>query len=266
MLKHIYPDLMFLGRLLTKIVREINCSNCGAPLEFEPGEIIVSCKYCGYTCVIQTGQPFTLEHSVALNNIRKNDVNELIRGWMKKSFMAPRDLEKKTEIDEATLTYLPFWFISAQATTTYKGVVERVTPSVSKEDQVSNRYTWLVIARKGVAFPTRSYKIPLEGRIPFDPAKLDKTAKILNSEVGREEALQYAEQEIKELQLFLAKQDVDIITESSFEFTAEEVFYLHTPVWFTTYAYKGTKYQVLLDGTAGEVIKGDLPTVEFKFI
>lgn len=251
---------------MTKIVREINCANCGAPMEFEPGEIIVSCKYCGYTSVIQTGEPFTLEHSVILNRVEQDDVNEIIRGWMKKSFMAPRDLEKKAQIGETTLIYLPFWVISAQATTKYKGVVERVTPSVSKEDQVSNRYTWLVVARKGVAFPTRSYTIPLEGRIPFNPAKLAKTAKILNSEIGREEAVQYAEQEIKELQIFLAKQDVDIITDSNFEFTVEEVFYLHAPVWFTSYAYKGTKYQVLLDGAAGEVIKGDLPTVEFKFI
>ncbi len=254
------------GTKLTKVVREIECSNCGAPLKFEPGEIIVSCSYCGYTSVIQTGEPFTLEHSAILNKIERNNVNELVHGWMKRSFMAPRDLDRKAAIDEPTLVYLPFWVISAKATTTYKGALERISPPVNKEGQVSNRYNWLVIARKGVDFPTRSYKIPLEGRIPFDPAKLTREAKILNSEVGKDEAVEIAQQEIKQLQIFIAKKEVDVITDLQFEFEIEEIFYLHTPVWFTSYSYKGSKYQVLLDGAEGKIIKGDLPTVEFKLI
>jgi len=256
----------YVGTRLTKVVREIQCSNCGAPLEFEPGEIIVSCGYCGYTSIIQTGEPFTLEHSVILNKIEHDDVNELIRGWMKKSFMSPRDLERKAAIDEPTLVYLPFWVISPKATTTYKGIIERISPPVNKEGQVSNRYSWLVIARKGADFPTRSYTIPLEGRIPFNPAKLTRGAKILNSEVGKDEAVEVAQQEIKQLQIFIAKKEVDVIIESQFEFEIEEMFYLHTPVWFTSYTYKGSKYLVLLDGAEGEIIKGDLPTVEFKLI
>ena len=251
---------------MTKIVQEINCSNCGAPLEFEPGEIIASCKYCGYTSIIQTKEPFTLEHSVIVNIIERDKIGELIRGWMKKSFIAPRDLEKKAVIEESSLTYLPFWVIKARATTTYKGILERVAPSVNKEGEIKNSYTWLVIARIGSAFPTRSYKIPIEGRIPFNPAKLERPAKILNSEVSREEAAQTAEQEIKELQLFLAKQEIDVITESHFEFEAEETFYLHAPIWSAAYAYKDVKYEVLLDGASGDIIKGTLPTAEFKLM
>jgi hypothetical protein len=251
---------------LTRLVKEIDCSNCGAPLEFEPGELIVSCRYCGYTSVIQTGEPFTLEHSMVLNTTKEEEVNELIRSWMKQSFMAPRDLERKATVSEATLVYLPFWVMSTKSTTTYKGAVERVTPVVNKEGQVNNRYSWLVIARKGVDFPTRAYKIPLEGRIPFDPTKLARTAKILNSEIEKAEAVEIAEQEIKQHQLFIAKQDVDIIIESQFEFNLEEVFYIHAPVWFVSYTYKGSEYQILLDGASKDIIKGGFPPVEFKLI
>jgi primosomal protein N' len=28
----------------------IRCSHCGAPVEFKPGEIIATCKYCGFRC------------------------------------------------------------------------------------------------------------------------------------------------------------------------------------------------------------------------
>ena len=251
---------------MARIVKEIDCSNCGAPLEFESGELVVSCRYCGYTSLIQTGEAFTLEHSMVMNAVEEEDVKDLIQSWMRQSFMAPRDLEKKATISQATLVYLPFWVVSIRSTTTYKGTLERVTPVVTKEGQVENRFSWLVIARKGVDFPTRDYKIPLEGRIPFDPTKLDRTAKILNSEMEKAEAVEIAEQEIKEHQLFIAKQDVDIIIEAQSKFDLEEVFYIHGPVWFASYRYKGSEYQIFLDGVSKEVIKGGFPPVEFKFL
>ena len=52
---------------MTNIAQEIKCSHCGAPVEFKPGEIIATCKYCGFTTVIETGQAFTFEHSLILN-------------------------------------------------------------------------------------------------------------------------------------------------------------------------------------------------------
>ena len=38
------------------VAQNIRCSHCGAPVEFKPGEIIATCKYCGFTTVIETGQ------------------------------------------------------------------------------------------------------------------------------------------------------------------------------------------------------------------
>ena len=49
------------------VAQEIRCSHCGAPVEFKPGEIIATCKYCGFTTVIETGQAFTFEHSLLMN-------------------------------------------------------------------------------------------------------------------------------------------------------------------------------------------------------
>ena len=53
---------------MATIAQEIRCSHCGAPVEFKPGEIIATCKYCGFTTVIETGQAFTFEHSLLMNN------------------------------------------------------------------------------------------------------------------------------------------------------------------------------------------------------
>jgi len=53
------------------------------PIPFQPGEILATCKYCGYTSVIQTGQAFTYEHSVLLNKFDQVQIEAPIRNWMK---------------------------------------------------------------------------------------------------------------------------------------------------------------------------------------
>lgn len=65
------------------IVDEIKCSHCGAPISFQPGELLATCKYCGYTVVIETGQTFTFEHSLLLNAFDQVQVETRVRSWMR---------------------------------------------------------------------------------------------------------------------------------------------------------------------------------------
>ena len=94
------------------VAQNIRCSHCGAPVEFKPGEIIATCKYCGFTTVIETGQAFNFEHSLLLNNYSLDQIEGLVRDWMRSGFMKPGDLAKKSKITEKNLTYLPFWVVS----------------------------------------------------------------------------------------------------------------------------------------------------------
>jgi len=245
------------------IVQEIRCSNCGAPISFRPGEIIATCRYCGFTCVIETGKPFTLEHSMMLNEYNPDQAEELVRNWMRSGFLKPGDLAKSSRVAERSLVYLPFWVVPATATSKYKGIFERVAPPVVKEGRIEKRYDWLVLARKAADFPTREYDIPLEGKIPYDFRKIEGFAKTLNSEMAREEAVGLARQHIGDHHEFLARQEVDKIIEIKSEFSIGDAVYLHAPVWFVVYEYKGERYNILLDGATGTVIKGDIPATRF---
>ena len=80
------------------VAQEIKCSHCGAPVEFKPGEIIATCKYCGFTTVIETGQAFTFEHSLILNRFDLKSIDEPIHAWMSGGFLKPGDLAKKSKI------------------------------------------------------------------------------------------------------------------------------------------------------------------------
>jgi DNA-directed RNA polymerase subunit RPC12/RpoP len=248
------------------IVQEIRCSNCGAPISFEPGEMIATCKYCGYTVVIETGKAFTFEHSMLPNMYDETQIEEPVKTWMQTGFLKPQDIVKKSKITEKTLVYLPFWIVSADAESTYKGIFERITPPVVKEGEIKKQYDWLVLARRATVFPTKEYDVPLKGKIPYDFRKIESFAKVLNSEVDKRKAVELAKQEIEGHHQYLAQQDVDRIIEMKTEVDVSQMVYLHAPVWFTKYEYKGKTYQLLIDGSTGTAIKGDIPSAKFGIL
>jgi hypothetical protein len=245
------------------VAQEIRCSHCGAPVEFKPGEIITTCKYCGFNTVIETGQAFTFEHSLILNKFDQKSIDEPIQAWMHGGFLKPGDLARKAKITERDLVYLPFWVVSVEAKSTYKGIFERIAPAIVKEGTISKEYEWLVLAREASGFPTREYEVPLEGKIPFDFRKIEGFAKLLNSEIDRDVALELAKQQIEEQHRFLLQQDVDKIVEMKTEVTLKQIVYLHAPIWFIKYEYKGKVYQLIIEGTAGTALKGDIPSSRF---
>jgi hypothetical protein len=248
---------------MAAVAKEIRCSHCGAPVEFKPGEIVATCKYCGFTTVIETGQAFNLEHSLLLNSYGAVQMENLIHDWMSSGFMKPGDLAKKSKIAEQNLVYLPFWVVSAVATTKYKGIFERISPPIVKEGQIEKEYNWLVLAREAAGFPTREYDVPLAGKIPYDFRKIEAFAKVLNSEMEKEEAMELAKQQIDTHHRFLLQQDIDRIVEISTALNVKQMLYLHAPVWFIKYQYKGNMYQLIIDGSTGNALKGDIPSTRF---
>jgi len=85
----------------------------------------------------------------------------------------------------------------------------------------------------------------------------------LNSEIDRDEALELAKQQIEAHHRFLLQQDVDKIVEMKTDFNVKQAVYLHTPIWFIKYDYRGENYQLLIDGATGAVIKGVIPQKGF---
>ncbi len=242
------------------IVQEIKCSHCGAPISFQPGEILATCKYCGFTVVVDTGETFVFEHSMLLNKYDAAQIEEPIKEWMRSGFLKPGDLARKSKIEQKDLTYLPFWVVSVEVETTYKGVFERITPAAVKDGKLGKEYNWLVLARKASEFPTKDYNVPLEGKIPYDFRRIEGFAKVLNSEIDKDGAVDLAQHQIEDLHRFLIQQDVDRIIEMKTDVKLNQVVYLHAPIWFVRYDYKGESYQLLVDGATGSAIRGDIPS------
>lgn len=251
---------------MSAIVSEIKCPNCGAQLNLTPGELVATCRYCGYTSVVGANAPFQLEHSLIINELNTSTATADLQEWMRSGFMKPGDLAKKSRITTMELRYLPFWLVPLTATSSYEGILERVSPPTPRKGTIQNDYDWLVFGRKGAEFPTRDYKVPAEGKIPFDFTKIEQQAKFLNSELDSAEAIIHAKDEVQENQRFLLRQEVDQVTKFDTSFDVEKPTYLHAPLWFFQYEYKGKNYNAIIDGSSGSVIRADIPQTDFKMI
>src|SRR3990172_4124153 len=108
---------------MPEIVSEIRCSNCAAPLNLKPGELVSTCRYCGFTSVVGASTPFQLEHSLILNNHDSASIADVLHDWMGSGFMKPPDLAKNEKILSLELRYLPFLVIPIKATSTYKKIL-----------------------------------------------------------------------------------------------------------------------------------------------
>ena len=251
---------------MSQIVSEIKCPNCGAQLNLSPGELVATCRYCGYTSVVGANAPFQLQHSLIVNNLNNTRVTQDLQDWMRSGFMKPGDLAKKSKLTMLELRYLPFWLVPLTATSTYEGMLERISPAIIRKGTIQNEYDWLVLGRKAAEFPTRDYRVPTEGKIPFDFTKIEGQATFLNSELDSDEAVIRAKDEVEENQRFLLKQEVDQVTRLNTSFSVEKPTYLHAPLWFVHYEYKGKNYSAIIDGSTGSVIQADIPQTDFKMI
>ena len=251
---------------MAQIVSEIKCPNCGAQLNLSTGELVATCRYCGYTSVVGAGATFQFQHSLILNNINNTRITQDLQDWMRSGFMKPGDLVKKSKITMLELRYLPFWLVPLTATSNYEGVLERISPPTTRKGTIENEYDWLVLGRKAAEFPTRDYRVPAEGKIPFDFTKVEPQAKFLNGEIDSDEAVIRAKNEVEQNQRFLLKQEVDQVTQFNTSFVADKPTYLHAPLWFIQYEYKGKSYNAIIDGGTGQIIHADIPQVDFRMI
>src|SRR3989304_4762496 len=158
---------------MPEIVSEIVCSTRPPPRTRNPGELVSPCRYCGFTSVVGASTPFQLEHSLILNNHDSATIADVLHDWMGSGFGKPPDLDKNGKILSLELRYLPFWLIPMKATSTYEGILERISPPMPRKGTIENMFDWLGLAPPGAKFPTKDYKIPVTGKIPFDFTKVD---------------------------------------------------------------------------------------------
>ncbi|HYB03729.1 MAG TPA: zinc ribbon domain-containing protein [Nitrososphaerales archaeon] len=124
-----------------------------------------------------------------------------------------------------------------------------------KTDQMDANYNFPVIALKALtAYQPRDYQFDLQGRQLFDITKIPKNIKVLNGDIGEEDAKNQAKTLVDQLQSQKAHAKYHMIQQLNTQMDVGEVELLHTPIWFAKYDHKGNKIILVVDASSGRVI------------
>jgi hypothetical protein len=244
---------------MTEIAEKVNCTNCGAPLKLTPGDVIVTCEYCGAALNMAVGKKYFLHHAIIPNKYPSQQITAIAKQWMGGGFLKPKDLAQRAQIREMSLTFLPFFVIQVTAQSEYEGVLTRTGQSIPKKGDFTRDYHWKILGRRASTFPVREYTIPLSGKVDFDLAHVSPEAKFLNAEMDEREAQSKLKQEIEEHHKFLLSSEMDVISTITTKLNVHNTEFVHAPVWNLKYEYNGKSYELIFDGASGQTIKGDIP-------
>jgi len=280
-----------------------NCSNCGAPLSVTQEDLIITCRYCGFTMTVATREEIK-RHSMLENRLFAQQAVEAAQKYMDKGLLRI-GVSRDAVITNVKLRYVPFWVCSANANTFFRGVTgagimgeihqaqEAVTDKrasglkkfgklvlagakayaeMQQKDRkpqkvsysFSNNYIWPTLARRTMISEINYYDVPAAKKIPFDVGKIPPDAEFLNIELNEEEAKEKVKAEIEAKERLIASGKVDTLEACNTNIVLGEAELVHAPVWFVHYTLKGENYVIAVDGCEGKVLGGGRPLFKFK--
>jgi len=280
-----------------------NCTRCGAPLTVTQEDLIITCRYCGFTMTVATREEIK-RHSMLENRFFAQQAVEAAQKYMDKGLFRV-GVSKEASITNVKLRYVPFWVCPANTNTFLRGVTgsgvmgeihqaqEAVTDKrasgfkkfgklvlagakayaeMQQKDRkpqnvsysFSNTYIWPTLARRTIISEINYYDVPAARKIPFDVGKLPPDAEFLNIELNEEEARAKIRTEVEARERLIASGKVDTLETCNTNVTLGEAELVHAPVWFVHYTLHGENYVIAVDGCEGKVLGGGRPLFKIK--
>lgn len=269
----------------------VDCPNCGASFEFDPGIHASECPFCATPVVSGTGThrqikprgllPFALNEPTA---------REAMSDWLGRLWFAPNGLKQYARKGRRmTGIYVPYWTFDADTESTYRGqrgTVYHETRTVmrdGKREEIRVAKTrWRRVSGRVVRFfddvlVLASHSLPrrytealepwdLAALEPYDPeylAGFQAEAYQVSLEDGYKDARGKMDRIIlRDVKFDIGgdKQRVDHI-----DTVVRDVTFKHIllPVWLAAYKYRGKTYRFVVNGRTGRV-QGERPWSAWK--
>ena len=103
--------------------RVLNCTNCGAQVEFEPSVHAAECPFCGTPVVTDTGTHRHIKPQGVLPfNLTEDQARAAFASWLKSLWFAPNGLARYARGDNRFAgIYTPYWSFDADTRSRYSG-------------------------------------------------------------------------------------------------------------------------------------------------
>lgn len=103
--------------------RVLNCTNCGAQVEFEPSVHAAECPFCGTPVVTDTGTHRHIKPQAVLPfRLTEDEARAAFARWLKGLWFAPNGLARYARGDNRFAgIYVPYWSFDADTRSSYRG-------------------------------------------------------------------------------------------------------------------------------------------------
>src|SRR2546426_10131076 len=76
------------------LVESLKCPRCGGPITMNPGDVIVTCPYCGSASRLRSEKAFLLRHGMLTARLDEAGAAAAIEAWFSGGFLKPADLRR----------------------------------------------------------------------------------------------------------------------------------------------------------------------------
>jgi len=261
--------------------RVLQCPNCAAQVEFDPGNHAAECPFCATPVVTDTGTnrhikprgvlPFALDERTA---------RDAMTDWLGKLWFAPNGLQDYARKGRKLQgIYVPYWTFDADTKSTYRGergTVYYETKTVmrdGKREQVRvAKVRWRGVSGRVARFfddvlVLASRALPkqyTDGLEPWDLSALEPyrpeflagfraEAYTVSLDDGFVEARQHMDKIITRDVRFDIGGDRQRIHDIQTQVSDVTFKHILLPVWMAAYKYRGKSYRFVVNGRTGRV-------------
>ncbi|TFF85117.1 hypothetical protein EU523_00455 [Candidatus Heimdallarchaeota archaeon] len=252
--------------------RKINCGYCKAEITVPPFASVVTCEFCGTPNELATGEIIE-NHNMLEVYFSGSRLTELIPQYLSKYMGVPDDFADKVIFKEFELRMMPFWVFKFHGRTDYAGIGRYVSSSQpshwSRHIDIDRRRergtieldeTQLIFGYHERHKEIQDEKIPVGAKVAFDIKAVNtEGGRIFDTEIGYDDAFNYAESGVKSHHQELIYREIDKIENAKQDIELKEVSYLHVPFYRVTYSYGDWTGEALVDASRGKVLRAEYP-------
>lgn len=170
---------------------ELACPACNSPSQYDFSDYLLMCPFCSATFRLdnESGQKEIFgDHYIVSNTSSPGQVKSLVLEWLKRLNHKPNSTDREYFVTNISGLSLPFWIVSAEAHTVWKGLVQRQhrtrldahpgSDYLVEKGQFRRNYRWAISARNNICESwgmTRLHEPKEAIKVDWDGFPLDST-------------------------------------------------------------------------------------------
>ncbi len=143
-------------------MHELTCPGCGSPSQYNIRDYVLMCSFCSasFRYDVENGHKELFnDHYIVPNTIDAVKVKETVLEWIRRLHHKPGMVDKEYVVLDIRGTSIPFWVVSLEIHTSWKGIVQRQRRALdakmgaeflTESGNFRRSYRWAISSRNNI--------------------------------------------------------------------------------------------------------------------